>query len=288
MKPEFKSFTDVKRFKNDLNVTITEKIHGSNAQIYIYEDEEDGKLKIIAGSRTRWLDPAVSDNYGFGAWVAANEDELIAYLSHGRHYGEWYGAGVNHGYGLKEKRLVLFNTHRWQQVVDSGKPLPARVELVPVLYQGPFYETVVDECLMRLKREGSVLVPGCMKPEGVVIYFHDVDVMRKSVINPEETGWRGKSDDTIEKSRVAGLKHTELFEYVSDLLQPIRLEKLLMRDSQYIEQYPVSLPQLVKDYITDLDKEFHYPEEKKKPLQKAIFPWVKMMVENSNKENNNA
>jgi hypothetical protein len=280
MRPEFKSFTDIKRYKNGINVTITEKIHGSNAQICVYSDDDDeGKLKIVAGSRTRWLEPGVSDNYGFGAWVAANSEELISYLGLGRHYGEWYGAGINHGYSLKEKRLVLFNTHRWQQVVAGGKPLPARVDLIPVLYQGPFYETVVDECIVRLKREGSILAPGCMKPEGVVVYFHDVDIMRKCVIDPEETGWRGKSPEGEEKAKLPGLKNDELFALVADHLQPIRLEKLMSRDSLYMEQYPSSLPNIVKGYLADLDKECPPPEEMRKALGKAIFPWVKQMLE---------
>lgn len=283
VRPEFKSFTDIKRLKNDLNITITEKIHGSNAQLYVYVDEEDeGKLKLLAGSRTRWLDPGVSDNYGFGAWAAANAGELIAWLGHGRHYGEWYGAGINHGYGLKEKRLALFNTNRWQQVVEGGRALPARVDLVPVLYQGPFRETVVDECLMRLKREGSVLVPGCTKPEGVVVYFHDVDIMRKSVIDPEETGWRGKGPDGEVKAKVAGMKNEELFALVADHLQSVRLEKLMSRDSQYMEQYPSSLPNIVKDYLTDLDKECPPPDEMRKALGKAMFPWVKSILEKPN------
>ena len=49
--PEFKSFPRITRF-DKAQMVITQKIHGTNAQMCIFE-KEDGTLDIIAGCRTR-------------------------------------------------------------------------------------------------------------------------------------------------------------------------------------------------------------------------------------------
>jgi hypothetical protein len=43
--------------------------------------------------------------------------------------------------------------------------------VVPLLYEGEFTSTVVDETLQKLATEGSVAAPGFMNPEGVVVYL---------------------------------------------------------------------------------------------------------------------
>ena len=73
----------------------------------------------------------------------------------------------------------------------------------------------------------------------------------------------------------------QLFEFVGEYLQPIRLEKLLSRDSTYNEQFPSSLPNVAKAYLEDLDKEYPVPANKKKPLTKALFPWIRMIMESN-------
>src|ERR1043165_2902547 len=126
---EFKSFNKILHI-GKLYMSITQKIHGSNAQILIEESPDSGWIpaecgykdyNVYAGSRTRWLTPE-DDNYGFCKWVMENRQELIEKLGPGRHFGEWAGPGINSGEGLKEKTLVLFNWRRW-----TGKELPARV-----------------------------------------------------------------------------------------------------------------------------------------------------------------
>src|ERR1700722_7041547 len=97
--PEFRSFGKIERI-GKLYMSITQKIHGTNAQIYI--DCEEGKYTIIAGSRTRWLTPE-DDNFGFAQWVSENQVDLCLTLGIGRHYGEWCGKGINSGEGLNEK-----------------------------------------------------------------------------------------------------------------------------------------------------------------------------------------
>ena len=102
---EFQEFQKIARLSR--NCSITEKIDGTNACIYIGEDGE-----FLTGSRTRWITPE-DDNYGFAKWALAHKDELMA-LGPGRHFGEWWGSGCQRGYGLTngEKRFSLFNTSR--------------------------------------------------------------------------------------------------------------------------------------------------------------------------------
>jgi len=156
---EFEGFP--KLFRLSRECVITEKLDGTNAQVYISPEGE-----ILAGSRTRWIYPG-NDNYGFAAWVAANKTELLK-LGPGRHFGEWWGSGVQRGYGLTkgDKRFSLFNASIW----GSPEVRPKCCDIVPVMYQGIFTSQVVEECLERLRTEGSLAVPGFMKPEGVVIY----------------------------------------------------------------------------------------------------------------------
>jgi len=166
----FESWGKIPRLRNEV-VTITEKLDGTNAQVFV---DEDGK--IYAGSRSRWLgesgikfgDPTgkPTDNYGFHAWVVKHTEELRK-LGVGRHYGEWWGYGIGaRGYGLAEKRLALFNTFR------PKENLPACVGQVPILYQGPGLELtrIVNELIDQLKTKGSVAAPGYMRPEGLVVF----------------------------------------------------------------------------------------------------------------------
>lgn len=105
MLPEFKSFTKIPRLSRE--IVITEKIDGTNACIYIDETTNE----MLVGSRTRWITPQ-SDNFGFAAWVEQNKEELYK-LGPGYHYGEWWGKGIQRGYGLNERRFSLFNISRW-------------------------------------------------------------------------------------------------------------------------------------------------------------------------------
>lgn len=156
---EFQAFPKIARLSR--NCTITEKIDGTNACVYIGEDGE-----FLVGSRTRWITPE-SDNYGFARWAMERKAELLT-LGPGRHFGEWWGSGCQRGYGLLngEKRFSLFNTARW----NATTPPPACCFVVPVLYSGIFTSSAVDDCLELLRREGSRAAPGFMKPEGVVVY----------------------------------------------------------------------------------------------------------------------
>lgn len=154
---EFVEFPKMPRLSREC--VITEKIDGTNAQIFIADDCET----ILIGSRTCWITPE-NDNAGFARWCMERKEELLR-LGPGRHFGEWWGAGIQRNYGLKEKRLSLFNVSRW-----TLETLPPCVGLVPELYRGIFTTDAVENCLQILRDNGSVASPGFLKPEGVVCF----------------------------------------------------------------------------------------------------------------------
>lgn len=145
-------------------VVITEKVDGTNAGIYIPEGA-DSVEQVYASKRTSWITPD-NDNYGFAAWVQEHADDLLT-LGPGMHWGEWYGAGIQRRYGLTEKRFALFNTHRWQ---DGRQQRPFCCGVVPILSINSTGIINIPEVLNLLRTEGSVIVPGFMDPEGIVIY----------------------------------------------------------------------------------------------------------------------
>lgn len=157
---KFEGFPKIPRLFRD--VVILEKIDGTNAQVFIYPTVT-GALELRAGSRNRWLTPA-DDNFGFGRWCEDHYDALLT-LGPGRHFGEWYGAGIQRNYGLREKRFALFAPDKYP--VDDR---PACCGVAPVLYRGRFTTDAVARTCVDLRGSGSVIVPGFMQPEGIVVY----------------------------------------------------------------------------------------------------------------------
>ena len=170
---EFKSFNKIPRLNRE--IIITEKIDGTNGQICITEEGE-----FLVGSRNRWITPE-NDNHGFAMWAYENKEELMK-LGVGSHFGEWWGQGIQRGYGLKEKRFSLFNVSRWGD--DEVRPKCCHV--VPLMYQGMFSELAIKNCLYDLKRFGSWAVEGFMKPEGVVIYHTALGGYFKATVENDE------------------------------------------------------------------------------------------------------
>lgn len=176
---DFIGFPKIPRFNKIFGKCIvSEKIDGTNSHILI----EDGKI-VRVGSRNRWITPK-DDNYGFAGWVERHNDELLK-LGDGHHFGEWYGNGIQHGYGLKEKRWALFNTFRWN---PQNPNLPSCCHVVPELYRGVFTLSLIDEMATKLS-EGSVAVPG-QKAEGFVIFLAELNQMIKWTYNYQEGKWK--------------------------------------------------------------------------------------------------
>lgn len=203
----FQEFPKIARFSRDC--IVTEKIDGTNAQVLIEEvippafppedhdrieigwcyvpvDGGSRQFRLRAGSRSRWITPQ-EDNHGFAKWTYENAVELVK-LGPGRHFGEWWGSGIQRGYGLTkgEKRFSLFNVSRWclagetPQRIQTLDPriekyqevLPSCCHLVPVLSTGPFdaVSAMVEGCMASLGENGSAAAPHFMNPEGIVVF----------------------------------------------------------------------------------------------------------------------
>ena len=173
---EFQEWPKIARLSREC--VITEKIDGTNASVYVPED--GGPL--LFGSRTRWITPA-DDNAGFARWGVEHEAELRG-LGPGHHFGEWWGSGIQRGYGLPkgEKRFSLFNVSRWS---DEMGARPACCHVVPLLYLGMFHTSSVEVALEALVVGGSKAAPGFMRPEGVVIYHMAARVLFKKTIEKD-------------------------------------------------------------------------------------------------------
>lgn len=189
-------------------IVVTEKIDGSNAQVLlvplaaemdgrcapgtfqvpeligITEDRHGEELAVFAGSRKRFITPGKTpDNFGFAAWVLKNIDEL-GKLGEGRHFGEWYGRGIQRGYGREDRRFALFDTARW----GHEEARPACCEVVPVLYQGE-YPKAPDWCMEMLASQGSQMVPGFTSPEGIVVYHSASNQLYKQTFEMDGGKW---------------------------------------------------------------------------------------------------
>lgn len=175
MKPLFKPWDKISRYNKETFV-ITEKIDGTNGVIFVGAGGE-----ILAGSRNRWLNPG-ADNFGFAKWVEENRDDLLS-LGEGYHYGEWYGLGIQRGYGLEEKRFALFNTGRW-----GSENKPVCCDVVPVLEimnvksaDFAFFKS----CCESLQKEGS-RINQFKDPEGICIYATEAKKYYKMLIENDE------------------------------------------------------------------------------------------------------
>jgi hypothetical protein len=198
--PEFQGFKKIPRLSRE--IIITEKIDGTNGLIYI-----DEVNNIFAGSRNRFLwgsiqDKIHNDNHGFAGWVKANKEELLK-LGKGYHYGEWWGRGIQRGYGLEEKRFSLFNVSRWCMYNEEPKVIsidpktkvekyqertPACCYIVPILYEGMFNTSIIQSVLDELKIKGSYASHGFMNPEGIIIYHKAGNYYFKKTILNDEIG----------------------------------------------------------------------------------------------------
>lgn len=182
------------------NITITEKLDGTNAAIgiapmdretaeedpsvFAYVRGPEGWVGVYAQSRTRLITPGKStDNYGFAGWVQSHADELVRVLGEGLHYGEWWGSGIQRKYGMAEKWFSLFNTSRYAEL-DTD----INLSVVPVLYEGPNDTAEVEMALHKLHVGGSVAAPGFMNPEGICVYQAASRQISKVTLDKNDAG----------------------------------------------------------------------------------------------------
>ena len=195
---QFIEYPKMARWSRD--VIVTEKIDGTNAQILIQLHSEDQwgsnppmatfdvndvSYDVWTGSRNRWVYPGGSrDNHGFAQWVSDHLGDLVHILGEGRHYGEWWGPGIQRGYGLKDKQFSLFNVSRWHDLPVNG----GLVNKVPILYEGPNLPEVVENAMIVLSNNGSLASPGFMRPEGIVWWHTAGNVGFKKTFESDEKG----------------------------------------------------------------------------------------------------
>ena len=195
-------------------IVITEKIDGTNAAVVIEQhpfathvdgnppnvvdvvtgDELNDNLvplyeyTVAAQSRKRLISPA-SDNHGFARWVSDNAASLVRDLGPGRHFGEWWGSGIQRGYGLCNgvKVFSLFNTRKWYGVEFAT----ANLMTVPLLYEGPHHEDAVTEALDALRDHGSAATVDFNgseypNPEGVCVFLTAANQVLKVTLENDE------------------------------------------------------------------------------------------------------
>lgn len=215
---EFQKFPSISRYHRE--IVITEKIDGTNAAIGIVEASPliltgDGERReggvvvnleaanngwrpfiVYAQSRKRLITPE-DDNFGFARWVYKNAHNLVAVLGEGLHFGEWYGSGIQRGYGLKngEKYFALFNVSRWTDEDDDpveNLSMVPNLTTVPVL--GRTYSLgnreKINGLLVSLREFGSAATGAAdyMNPEGIVIYHSHSNVLFKITLEGDDKG----------------------------------------------------------------------------------------------------
>ncbi len=224
-------------------IHITQKLHGTNGQLLITDDGQ-----VHPGSRNRWLtDPNDKDNFGFGHWARENATALAAYLGPGRWFGEWCGPGIGSGEGLAERAFCLFD---WRADLSRDPALrPADVLTVPLLYCGHDLSMLgrVDEYMLALKHNGSKLVPGFMRPEGVVVCIDNHRI--KMTFAKEDVPWNESSGTKGAPSA------TSVF--VDSYLHLVRMQKVVAEFCGYTERDELHtvLPEIVSCYLGDLSAE---------------------------------
>lgn len=205
MRAEFKEWPKTPRLFRD--IVVTEKIDGTNAAVQVVPvaeldrwTTEDGEtitfidpqpiavvdgLAVFAQSRSRLITPGkTTDNYGFAGWVERNAASLVEDLGEGIHYGEWWGQGIQRGYGQQHKNFWLFNTARYAEVTFSTPGL----DIVPILHEGHFDQWEIENALGKLRSNGSVAAPGFMNPEGICVYHSASRQVFKVTLDKNDAG----------------------------------------------------------------------------------------------------
>ena len=232
--PDFTYYPKTPRLSS--GYIITEKLDGSQAAVVIEElggirmssepsphmlaqvdgefsdldvsDEPMQKYRVYAQSRNRFITPQ-SDNFGFAAWVQENAEELVEILGPGRHFGEWWGHGIQRGYGLPrgERHFSLFNVTRHNPLGSMADleayfaaPPAGREPLFPDL---PELSTVpvisaadndrslramshmVDRALAKLSLAGSFAAEFA-RPEGIVLFHSRSNQVFKAFLPEDE------------------------------------------------------------------------------------------------------
>lgn len=221
---EFQSFSKIPRLFKPM--TITEKIDGTNAQVVITNrsalDDQDkvradklglwlGKVgdewyTVLAGSRNRYLELG-KDNFGFAKWVFDNAEALVSSLGAGKHFGEWFGAGIQRGYGANGKKFALFNVGKWGHFEYCPNPIdflgvPGLTVVPTLLEESEFNLGMVEAVHADLMDTGSRAVRGFDKPEGVMVFHQAAGQLFKYTDDPRPKGVAELDEILAETNRI--------------------------------------------------------------------------------------
>lgn len=219
----FEAWPKTPRLSAD-RTSITEKIDGTNAAVIILpvnphpelgldidprdlggfnlvhdKNDPDAKAYVIgAQSRKRMMEPAVlggSDNAGFASWVLDNSVELVDLLGPGRHFGEWWGQGIQRAYGMDRKVFSLFNYFRFSKIAQErhdwrNRARGINMTTVPLISVGKFSDTNIKDALDLLRVNGSFASAEWGfpfdRPEGVIIRHADLGGNLKAFIENDD------------------------------------------------------------------------------------------------------
>ena len=110
-----------------------------------------------------------------------NKSELLQ-LGPGRHYGEWWGQGIQRNYGLARRIFSLFDTKKW----DNTSALPSCCSVAPIILSGIFDAQLIERAFNNLRIGGSLAAPGFKDPEGIVIFHISGGVLFKKTFKNDD------------------------------------------------------------------------------------------------------
>lgn len=206
---EFVGYSKTPRLYRE--VIITEKIDGTNACLLIEEDpygvvvdsDPDRTAVVVEGSRVTYLYAQSrnkfitpdKDNYGFAAWVSENAETLARILGPGRWYGEWWGKGIQRGYGMDFKVFSLFSGEEARLLKRHGGVLDfdmvkamdqINLRFVPLVKTGVLSDDLVEGSLSKLRSQGSLASYGYSNPEGIIVYHKDAGKVFKVLLENDD------------------------------------------------------------------------------------------------------
>lgn len=207
---EFEGWPKTPRYSSG-GVSITEKIDGTNACVIVTSHgvtpismiphpngffvEREGNIYEVGAQSRKRLITMTSDNAGFARWVWEHGTELVDLLGPGRHFGEWWGQGIQRRYDMDHKVFSLFNYHKWSSIAQQRQDWRNRARdihmtMVPLLSVGKFTEDHINQTLDLLRENGSFASSEWGhrfdRPEGVIIRHKDLGGNLKAFIENDD------------------------------------------------------------------------------------------------------
>ena len=160
----FHRYTDIQHYRKyryllepGKPVRITEKLHGGNSRVGLLK--VDDEWQFVAGSHKtarKKIDPEGRESVYWYPLQHGNVLELLTYLCNEQHdvilFGELYGPGVQDlSYGIPAGEIgwrlfdISVNGRYLNWTTVRGLCRDSGVETVPLLYEGPFDPSLVDE-----------------------------------------------------------------------------------------------------------------------------------------------